>query len=156
MEIMLRLYFLTVTSMVLLSACVNPVPANVAPRTKFIDYSKVKPENHEVLAVRYAENVLRGSLMNPAAMRLDTSETGNTLKLGICQGDQVYTRNRYKIWATTVLVDATNAYGKYTGKKPYTLFFKDGEIIASEQADAHEFDQNPVAGGFYFPCNDVE
>jgi len=145
-----------IVHLVLISGCVAPVPANVAPPTKFIDYSKVKPENHEMLAVRYAENVLRSSLMNPAAMRLDTSETGKMLKLGICEGDQLYTQNRYKIWATTVLVDATNAYGEYTGKKPYTFFFKDGEIIASQQADTHEFDQNPVAGGFYFPCPEVK
>ncbi len=153
---MLSHYLVSIVSIALISGCVAAVPNNVAPRTKFIDYSKVKPENHEILAVRYAKNVLSNTLMNPADMRLDTSETGNTLKLGICQGDQLYNKSRYKIWATTVLVDATNAYGEYTGKKPYTLFFKDGEIIASQQADARNFDQVPVAGGFYFPCNDVK
>lgn len=155
MLIMFRAHILTLASTVLISACVAPVPVNVAPRTKFIDFSKIKPDNHAVLAVRYAENVMRSTLMNPAAMRLDTSETGSILKLGICEGDQLYSRNRYKIWATTVSVDATNAYGQYTGKKPYTLFFKDGEVIASEQADPHKFDDKPMAGGFYFPCYDV-
>lgn len=153
MEVMLRLCVLLIA---LISGCVNPVPVNVSPPTKFIDYSQVKPENHELLAVRYAENVLRGSLMNPADMRLDSSETGNMLKLGICQGDQLYGKNRFKIWATTVFVNATNAYGEYTGKKPYTLFFKDGEIIASEQANGHDFDEKPIAGGFYFPCSNVK
>ena len=147
---------LAIASIVLISGCVSAVPANLEPRSKFVDYSSVKPENHEMLAVRYAKNVLSNTLMNPSDMRLDTSETGNMLKLGICQGDQLYSRSRYKIWATTVLVDATNAYGEYTGKKPYALFFKDGEVIASEQADARNFDQEPVAGGFYFPCNDVK
>jgi len=152
---MLQVFIFTITLIVVASGCVSAVPVNVAPRTKFIDYSKVKPENHELLAVRYVQNVLSATLMNPSDVRLDTSETGNMLKLGICQGDQLYNPSRYKIWATTVLVDATNAYGEYTGKKPYTLFFKDGEVIASEQADAHNFDQTPIAGGFYFPCNDV-
>lgn len=156
MDTMFGHNFTTILSIALISGCVAAVPVNVAPPTKFIDYSRVKPENHEILAVRYAKNVLSNTLMNPAAMRLDTSETGNMLKLGICQGDQLYSRSRYKLWATTVLVDATNAYGEYTGKKPYTLFFKDGEVIASEQADARNFDQKPVAGGFYFPCTDVK
>jgi len=153
---MLERYSLISVLIPLISGCVTAIPVNTAPRTKFIDYSKIKPENHEILAVKYAENVLRHTFMNPAAMRLDTSETGGLLKLGICQGDQLYNRSRYKIWATSVLVNATNTYGEYTGNKPYTLFFKDGEVIASEQADAHDFDRQPVAGGFYFPCNDVK
>lgn len=153
---MLRLFVFTIVLIALISGCVSAVPVNVAPPTKFIDYSQAKPENHELLAVKYAENVLRNTLMNPAAMRLDSSETGNVLKLGVCEGDELYGKNRYKIWATTVFVNATNAYGEYTGKKPYTLFFKDGEVIASEQADAHDFDENPVAGGFYFPCSNVK
>lgn len=140
----------------LISGCVSVVPVIGEPTSKFIDYAKVKPENHEMLAVRYAKNVLSNTLMNPLDMRLDTSETGGMLKLGICQGDQVYSQNRYKIWATTVLVDATNIYGEYTGKKPYTLFFKDGEVIASEQVDARNFDQKPEVDGIYFPCNDVK
>jgi len=129
---MVRLYILIGVSIAFISGCVTAQPVNIAPRTKFIDYSKIKPDNHELRAVKYAENVLRNTFMNPTAMRLDTSETGNVLKLGICQGDQLYNRN-----------------------KPYTLFFKDGEVIASQQADARDFDGKPVAGGFYFPCNDV-
>lgn len=139
----------------LISGCVSAIPVNTPPRSKFFDYSTVKPENHELLAMKYAQTVLTNTFMNPSAVRLDTSETGSMLKLGICQGDQLYNRSRCKLWATTVSVDATNAYGDYTGKKPYTLFFKDGEVIASQQADAHTFDQEPIAGGFYFPCNDV-
>lgn len=154
---MLKTLFVGITSILLIGGCTaTQTSTRYATQSKFIDYSKVKPENHATLAVKYAENVLRGTMMDPDAMRLDTSETADMLKLGICQSNETSNGNRYKLWATTVVLNATNVRGQYTGKKPYTLFFNDGEIIASQQADGRKFDDEPVAGGFYFPCDSVE
>ncbi len=157
----------------LLSACATPNPvlsnspvsvsslglnaqASDSPSGEFIDYSSTKPENHVSEAIKYAEGTLRSSLMDPDGMRLDTSETADLLKLGICAGGQDNQGNRYKLWATTISINTTDAYGTYTGNKPYTLFFKDGEVFASQQAHPNTFDERPTADGFFFPCNAVQ
>ena len=44
-----------VALVVLTSGCVSAVPVNVEPPSKLVDYSGVKPVNHELLAVRYAK-----------------------------------------------------------------------------------------------------
>jgi len=137
------------------TAPVTDTSAPIVTQDKFIDYSKVKPVNHEALAVGYANGALRESLMDPNGMRLDTTETPNSLKLGICQNDANNQTNRYKIWATSVTINATNAYGEYTGPRRHTLFFNEGEVIASEEGDISDFDDKPIAGGFYFPCRAV-